>query len=66
MKHYTKEELDCYRHHEMSVLGRIQCASHLKECDECAKRLVELQLDDSFVNELRDSLKSYEEAESNP
>lgn len=32
MKHYTKEELELYRHGQMSVLGRIACSSHLKEC----------------------------------
>ncbi|MBP1583493.1 MAG: hypothetical protein J6866_06020 [Victivallales bacterium] len=62
MKHYTKEELDCYRHHEMSVLGRINCAAHLKECDECANLLVELEQDDVFVGELRDSIRKYQEA----
>jgi len=62
MKHYTKEELDCYRHHEMSVLGRINCAAHLKECEECAKRLLELEEDDTFICELRDSITSLKEA----
>ena len=62
MKHYTKEELDCYRHHDMSVLGRINCAAHLKECDQCAKILVELEQDDTFVGELRESLRLYKEA----
>ncbi|MGI6355779.1 MAG: hypothetical protein ACOX6W_11900 [Lentisphaeria bacterium] len=27
MKHYTKEELELYRHGQMSVLGKINCAS---------------------------------------
>lgn len=62
MKHYTKEELERYRHHEMSVLGRINCSSHLKECDDCAKLLLEIEQDDSFVDELRDSLRVYAEA----
>ena len=62
MKHYTKEELDCYRHHEMSVLGRIQCTAHLKLCKECAKLLEELKRDDSFIAELQDSVKVYASA----
>ena len=66
MKHYTKEQLDCYRHHQMSVLGRVKCAAHLKECDECAKLLVELEQDDSFVDELREGLKCYQEAGQPP
>ena len=52
MKHYTKEELELYRHGQMSVLGRIACSSHLKECE----------YDDAFVRELRDSIKTYKEA----
>ena len=32
MKHYTKEDLELYRHHQLSILGRIACAAHLKEC----------------------------------
>lgn len=31
MKHYTKEDLELYRHHQLSILGRIACAAHLKE-----------------------------------
>ena len=62
MKHYTKEELESYRHHEMSVLGRLACSSHLKECSECAKLLKELETDDAFVSELRDSIRIFEEA----
>lgn len=62
MKHYTKEELELYRHGQMSVLGRIACSSHLKECESCAKRLEELEHDDTFVRELRDSIKTYKEA----
>ncbi len=60
MAHYTKEELELYRHHEMSVLGRIACASHLKECSECAKLLEELKSEDDFVKELRCSVEIFE------
>ena len=62
MKHYTKEELELYRHGQMSVLGRIACSSHLKECESCRKCLEELEHDDAFVRELRDSIKTYKEA----
>ena len=37
MKHYTREELELYRNGQMSVLGRIACTSHLRECAECMK-----------------------------
>ncbi len=60
MKHYTKEELELYRHGQMSVLGRINCSSHLQECVECQKFLKELEAEDEFVKELRSSLQIYE------
>ena len=62
MKHYTKEELESYRQHGMSVLGRLACSAHLKECAACADLLKELEADDAFVSELRDSIQIYEEA----
>lgn len=31
----------------------------MKECESCAKRLEELEHDDAFVRELRDSIKTY-------
>ena len=43
MKHYTKEDLELYRHHQLSILGRIACAAHLKECPACTKLLGELE-----------------------
>lgn len=60
MKHYTKEELELYRHGQMSVLGRINCSSHLLECEECQKLLKELEAEDEFVKELRSSIQIYE------
>ena len=62
MKHYTKEELELYRHHEMSVLHRVACSAHLKECPACASLLKELDTDDAFVMELRDSIRIFDEA----
>ena len=60
-KHYTKDELEMYRHGQMSLLGRMQCSSHLRECPDCRTLLDELESDDEFVKELRDSLKAYRE-----
>ena len=60
MKHYTKEELELYRHGQMSVLGRINCSSHLQECEVCRKLLKELEAEDEFVKELRSSLQIYD------
>ena len=60
-KHYTKNELELYRHGEMSLLGRVQCAAHLRECPDCRTLLDELESDDEFVRELRESLKAYGE-----
>jgi hypothetical protein len=62
MKHYTKEELESYRQHGMSVLGRLTCSAHLKECAACADLLKELEADDAFVMELRDSIRIFDEA----
>ena len=62
MKHYTKEEIELYRHHGMSVLGCLACSAHLKECMACANLLKELEADDAFVMELRDSIRIFDEA----
>jgi len=62
MRHYTKEELELYRHGEMSVLGRIGCSAHLRECAACARLLDELQKEDDFVDELRESVRLFDEA----
>lgn len=61
MKHYTKEELDLYRHGKMSVLSRINCTSHLKECKECAKLFEELKEDDQLLAHLRNSVQIYKD-----
>ena len=67
MKHYTKEELDLYRHGKMSVLGKITCAAHLKNCPECATLLQELEEDDKLIAHLRTSIQIYNDlSESRP
>ena len=60
MKHYDKAELELYRNREMSVLGRINCAAHLKKCPECAARLKELEKEDSLLVELRESVSIFD------
>ncbi|MCR4572658.1 MAG: hypothetical protein K5787_02735 [Lentisphaeria bacterium] len=62
MKHYTKEELENYRQHGMSMLGCLACSAHLKECATCTDLLKQLEADEAFVSELRDSIRIYEEA----
>lgn len=59
MKHYSKEELDLYRNGKMSVLGKITCAAHLKNCPECAILLQELEEDDKLIAHLRASVQIY-------
>ena len=59
-EHYSKEELELYRNHQMSVLGQIACSAHLKECPACAKLLDELKDDDRFLNDLRTSIQIYD------
>ena len=66
MRHYSKEELDLYRHGEMSVLGRIGCSSHLKECSACAALMEELQKEDALVAELQESIRLFGEVAEAP
>ena len=65
MKHYTKEELDLHRHGKMSVLGKIICAAHLKNCPECAILLQELEEDDKLIAHLRASVQIYNDLSEN-
>jgi hypothetical protein len=58
--HYTKEDLELYRNHQMSILGRLTCQAHLKECSDCAQLLKELSEDDDFIRQLRASAQIYE------
>ena len=59
--HYTKEDLELFRNHQMSILGRLACQAHLKECPECSALLKELSEDDEFIRQLRASAQIYEE-----
>ena len=63
--HYTKEDLELFRNHKMSILGRLTCQAHLKECPECSKLLKELSEDDDFIRQLRICAKIYETAIKN-
>ena len=65
MRHYSKEELDLYRHGKMSVLGRISCSAHLKNCKECATLLQELEDDDKLIAHLRNSVQIYSDLSEN-
>ena len=58
--HYSKEDLELYRNHQMSILGRLTCQAHLKECHDCARLLKELSEDDDFIRQLRASAQIYE------
>ena len=59
MKHYTQEELELYRNGQMSVLGRIACTSHLRECAECLKIMEELKEDYKLIANLRSSVQQF-------
>ena len=61
VKHYTKEELELYRSHEMPFISRMKCTAHLKQCVECASLLKELEAEDAFVAELRESIRLFDE-----
>ena len=60
MAHYSREDLELYRSKQMSVLKRIACTSHLKECAECARLLRELEDDDRLIAEIRSSVELYQ------
>lgn len=66
MRHYSKEELELFRNGGMSVLGRITCAAHLKECALCVKRLEVLKEDDQLIRELRESLRLFQTFSKTP
>ena len=63
--HYTKEDLELFRNHQMSILGRLTCQAHLKDCPECAALLEELSEDDDFIRQLRASAQIYEDILNN-
>ena len=65
MTHYKKEDLELFRNGQMSVLGKIGCAAHLKSCKECAELLKELESEDRLIHDLRNSLKIYKEITDN-
>lgn len=58
--HYSKEDLELFRNHQMSILGRLTCQAHLKDCPDCAQLLKELSEDDDFIRQLRASAQMYE------
>ncbi|MBE6404860.1 MAG: hypothetical protein E7040_02425 [Lentisphaerae bacterium] len=66
MSHYTKEELDSYRNARMSILGRINCSVHLRECKTCQKLLEELEEDDKLIKDIRSSVDIYEALSAGP
>lgn len=61
MSHYTKEELDLYRTGKLSLLGRLNCTAHLKNCPECSRLLEELEQDDKFLKDLKESCRLFRE-----
>lgn len=66
MKHYTKEELELYRHGELSVLGRIACSAHLRQCKQCQLRMAELKEDDALIRDLQASIRLFQEFSKAP
>lgn len=65
MKHYSKEDLEMYRNGELSLLGRINCSSHLQQCKVCQKLLAEIESDDKLLKDLRTSIKIFKETKDN-
>ena len=61
MKHYSANELELYRKGKMSVLGKLQCAAHLKSCAECRMIFEKLKDEDRFIEELKYNVKIFSE-----
>ena len=61
MTHYKLEELDCYKHGEMSIYNRIKCAKHLKNCQDCQKKLLKLNNNDKLIIDVKRNLNKFKE-----
>ena len=66
MPHFTKEELDSFRHSSMPLLNRINCSIHLRECEICKKLMEELEEDDLLIKNLRSVEQIYREISADP
>lgn len=60
--HYSKNTWERYHKNLQPVLLKIQCSSHLRSCPECAAILREIENEDRFIQQLRDSVQSYQSA----
>lgn len=60
MPHFTKEELERFRHDEGSFFRNLRINLHLKRCAHCRAVLATLQEEDLFIEELRDSLQLFQ------
>lgn len=60
MKHFTKEELELFRHNEVSFFQKILIKRHLKKCSQCTETLAQLQEEDLFIADLRDSVRLFQ------
>ena len=61
---YTKEELELYRSGRMSVTGKLACAMHLFHCRQCADLFQSLSADDEFLDQFRDSIRTFRKVRS--
>lgn len=53
--HYAIHELDQYRSRTMNLFRRLACRCHLLHCQKCRAQLRQLEQDDLFLAELRQS-----------
>ena len=60
MKHYTSEQLDQFKHGDMTLVQRFVCRIHLHICSDCRKQLNSIADDDSFVSELKNAVKQFD------
>ena len=63
--HYTREELDMFRHNQLSSFSAFNCSAHLSICKECSKIMEELADDDCFIADLCGSIQFFREFSEN-
>ena len=62
---YSREELDMFRHNQLSSFSAFNCSAHLSVCKECSKIMEELAEDDCFIADLCGSIQFFREFSEN-
>lgn len=65
IKHYSREQLDSYRHGDMNVFQRFLCYIHLKFCSECSNELSAVEEDDILLEDFKHSIDEFKITDDN-